>query len=186
MAVSLGKNKSFRNFFTAGEKLGKERVLKGFDYSSDLTGIDNIFIQFRGLVVHAFIQLLPAFFSGQAVAVLHLLFQDRTALLSDFGFDQENIFTDVHAVDDSLLTGIFTDNVFIEKGKGTLVRCGSQTDDKGVKVFQHLLPDIINRTVALINDNHIKEFRGILGIINNLFRTLLVSRGKFTERGFFS
>ena len=75
------------------------------------------------------------------------------AALGHLGFNQENILSHIDAVDDGLFTGIFADHVFMEKGKGALVRCGRQTDEKGVKVVQHLLPDIVNRAVTLVDDD---------------------------------
>ena len=56
-----------------------------------------------------------------------------SAILGDLRFYQENIFTDIYTVNDSLLSRIFADNILIKVAKCALVgRCG-QPDNKRVK-----------------------------------------------------
>ena len=82
---------------------------------------------------------------------------------------QENILSDIYTIHNGLFSRIFTDNIFIKKCKCPIVRCRSQAHDKCIKIRQNLTPYIVNRSVAFIYDDDIKEFRMIFLIINHFF-----------------
>ena len=181
VAVGFGKDQSLGYFLTPGEKGCIESILKRTDNGADLTGVHNVPVKLRGTIVHIFIQLRPSFFPGKAVAVFHHLLENGAALLAYFRFDQEDILAHIDTVDDSLLSGVFADDILIEERKSTLVRCCGQANLESVKVLQHLFPHIVDGTVALVDDNYIKEFGRILGVINNFLGGLLVDGGIFKE-----
>ena len=53
---------------------------------------------------------------------------------------------------------VLADNIFIEKAKGAFVRCCGQADQKGVEVVEHLLPEVVDGAVALVDDDEVKKF----------------------------
>ena len=95
-----------------------------------------------------------------------------SAVLGDFGFDQVDVLADIDAVDDRLLARILADDILVEIRKGTLVRRSGQTDDKGVKVGQHLAPYVVDRAVTFIDDDTIEKLRRVLGVVDDLFSRL--------------
>ena len=169
MAVRLGKNQRFGDFFPVGEQRGMECFFEGANHSADLAWIYDILIQFGLCVEHILVHLLPAFSARQAVAPLDQLLQDGCTVLRHVGFNQVNVLANVNAVQNGLLARIFTDKIFIEVADGSLIRRSGQTDDKRIKIGKHLTPYIVNRTVAFIYDNTVKELRRNFGIVDDLF-----------------
>ena len=184
MAVGLGKDQRFRHFVTVREKLREKAFLEGTDHRADLAGIDHIPIHRGSSIVQILVHLLPALGTGQTVTVFDLLLHDVCAVFGDVRLDQEDILAHVDAVDDGLLAGIFADHVLVEKGESALVRCGSQADEEGVKILQNLIPHVIDRPMAFIDDDAIEEFGRIFFIVDDLFCRLRVRAALF-EEGFF-
>ena len=108
-----------------------------------------------------------------------------SAVLAHIGFDEENILSNIDSVNNSLLTGIFANYIFIKERKGTLVRCSSQADDKGIKILENLIPDVVNRAMAFVNDNAVEEFRRILFVVNDFFRCFGICGNILVKRDFF-
>ena len=181
MAVRLRKNQSFRHLFPPWEKRSEEAFLKRTDDRPNLAGIDNIPIQLRRAVVHILIQLGPAFLPGHPIAVFYHLLEDCAALLANLRLNQEDILTHIDAINNRLLPGIFADNVLVKKTKGSLIRSGCQSNQEGIKVLQDLLPHIVNGSVALVNDNHVKKFRRILGIVHHFLGSHFINRWRLIE-----
>ena len=96
------------------------------------------------------------------------------AALGHLRFNEEDILPHVDAVDNGLLPGVLTDHIFVEEGKGALVRRGGQANQEGVEVVQHLLPHIVDGAVTLIDDDAVKEFRRVFLVIYHLFDRLAV------------
>ena len=151
------------------EKLGEQVFPEGTDHGADLAGIDHIPIHVGSGIIEILVHLLPALRTSQAVPVFNLLFHDVSAVFRDVGLDQEDILTHVYAVNDGLLTGILADNILIKKRKGAFVRRGCQTDDECIEILQHLIPDIVNGPVALVDYDAVKKLRRILFVIDDLF-----------------
>ena len=185
MAVGFGKNQRFGHFLTPWEKCGEQILPERANDHTDLAGIDNVPVQLGGNIVHILIQLLPALFTGKTVAALDELLHNMGAALRYLGFNEKDIFAHVDAVDDGLLPGVFTDHIFLEERKGTLVRCGSQAHEKGVEIVQHLLPDIIDGAMTFIDNDAVKKFGGIFGVVDDFFGCLTLRGGHLIERGFF-
>ena len=97
-----------------------------------------------------------------------------SAALGHLSLNKEDVLSYINAVNDRLLPGIFADHVLIEKGKGALVRCGGQANEEGVEVVQHLLPNVVDGAVALVNDDAVKKLRRILLVVDYLFGRLAV------------
>ena len=81
---------------------------------------------------------------------------------------------------------VLANNILLKETIGTIVGCCCQTNQVSVKVVQHLLPHIINRTMTLIDDDEVKELNGHLGVIHNRHWSLgfceLFSRVHFLQR----
>ena len=186
MAISLGKDQRLGDLVSTGEQSSIQVFLKRADHSPYLAGVHNIPIQPGWYIADILVHLLPALFAGQAVPIFDLLLDNVSAALSDLCFNQENVFPHIYAVNNCLFSGIFTDHILVEKGKGALVRRSGQTDDERIKILQYLAPDIVNRAVALIRDDAVKKFRRVLLVINYFFRSLAVSSHIFVKGGLLS
>ena len=77
-------------------------------------------------------------------------------------FDAVNVVADVHAIDDGLLVGVVLHEVAVEEADGLGGGRGGQADQEGVEVFQHLPPDVVDRAVALIDDDEVERLDGNL------------------------
>ena len=184
MAVGLGEDQRLGHFAAMWEKLREQVVPERSDHGTDLAGIHNIPIQLCRGIDQVLVHLFPALCAGQAVPVLDLLLEDCRTVFRHVGFNEENVLAHIHAVDDGLLTGILADHVLVEKGKGALVRRGGQANDEGVEIFQHLIPNVIDRPMAFIDDDAVEKLRGNLFVIDDLFCGLCVGSG-LLEEGFF-
>ena len=184
VAVGLGEDQRLWDFAAVREKLREQIIPEGADHGADLAGIHNIPIQLCRSIDQVLVHLFPALGAGQAVPVLDLLLEDHRAVFRHVGLDEENVLAHIHAVDDGLLAGILADHVLIKESKGALVRRGGQADDEGIKILQHLIPHVINRPMAFINDNAVEKLRGIFLVVDDLFCRLCVGSGLLKE-GFF-
>ena len=184
MAVGLGKNQRLGYFAAMREKLREQVVPERSDHGADLAGIHNVPIQLCRGIDQILVHLFPALGASQAVPVLDLLLQDHRAVFRHVGFNEENVLAHIHAVDDGLLTGILADHVLVEKGKGAFVRRGGQADDESVEILQHLIPHVVDRPMAFIDNDAVEKFRGIFLVVDDLFRRLRVGPGLLKE-GFF-
>ena len=114
----------------------------------------------------------------------HLLHNECT-VFRDTGFNQIDVLADINAIQHGLFPRILTDKVLVEVANRPGVRRGSQTDDKRIKIGQHLTPDVINRAVALVYDDAIKKFWWNFGIVHNFFRGFAFCRDILCKRCFF-
>lgn len=67
---------------------------------------------------------------------------------------------------------VIADYVSLEEAVGAIIRGSGEADKEGVEVIEHLLPDIVDRAVALIDDDEIKELDGDSLVVNNGHRFL--------------
>ena len=182
MAVCLGENQRLGDLFSIREKLREEILTETADNGMDLTGVDNVPIQMGRSVCDIFVHLLPTARPGQTISIFDLLLQDCGAGFRDLRIDHEYIFTDIDAIDDGLLPAVFADHILIKESERAGVRRCGQTDEKSVKVLQNLTPDVIDGTVAFIDDNAVKEFRRNLFVVYNFFGGLRVGGRLLEER----
>ena len=76
--------------------------------------------------------------------------------LGDLGADAVDVEVDVDAVGHGLLVGVFHHQVLVEEAEGLLGRRGGQADQEGVEVFEHLPPEVVDRAVALVDDDEVE------------------------------
>ena len=183
VAVSLGKNQRFGDLASAGKQDGVQVFPERPNHSPYLAGVDDIPVKAGGCIIYILVHLLPSFLPGQAVPVFDLLFHNVSAVLSYLGFDEEDVLPHVDSVNDGLLSGILADHILMEKGKGTFVRCGRQANDKCVKIFQHLTPDIVNRSMALVHNDAVKELRRIFFVVDHFLWRFAVGGDILAEWG---
>ena len=89
-------------------------------------------------------------------------------MFGDFGANAVNVVADIHAICDGALVGIFADEIFIEEADGLLARRGGETDEKGVEVFEHLAPQIVDGAMAFVGDDEVECFDRDHRIVFNL------------------
>ena len=158
MAVVLGEDQGLGHFRAAGEDLGEELVLEGADDGADLVGGDDVAVELVGVVGEVFVQLLPADAAGLPVALVDLEARPRPATPCSVivGADAVDVEVDVHAVGHGLLVVVLHDEVLVEEAEGLLGGRGGQADEEGVEVFQDLPPQVVDRAVALVDDDEIE------------------------------
>ena len=61
---------------------------------------------------------------------------------------------------------------FLKKPIGARVWRGGQADEKGVEVFDHLPPEVVDRAVALIDDDEVEELDGNFCVVDDGQRLL--------------
>ena len=183
VAVGLGEDQGLGHLTATGEQGGKQILLERAYHGTDLTGIDNVPIQLCGHVVQILVHLPPPLLTGGSAAHLDHLFHDMGAVLPHVGFNQENILSYVDTVNDGLFARILADYVLMEESKGTLVGCGGQADDKGIKILQNLAPHVVDGAVTLVDDDAVEEFGRVLGIIYNFLGGFGISGNVFVEGG---
>ncbi len=121
-------------------------------------------------VFQLLVELLPAHFAGLLVAPINIeSFFNFAALLRDFGFDAIDFVAHVYAIGHGAFIVVFHHKVLIEKSDGLFGRRGSETNQKGIEVFEHLPPKAIDGTVAFVGDDKIKGFERNGGVVGNVF-----------------
>ena len=65
---------------------------------------------------------------------------------------------------------VFADDVLPEETIGAVVRCGRQTDEIGVEVFEDLTPKVVNRAVTFVDDDEVEKLGWDLVVIDNRHR----------------
>ena len=172
MGVVLGEDERLRDFWEAvvaratREEDG-QAFLEGADDGADLGGVNDIAVEAFGVVVGVLVLLLPALPAGEFLAELDeaLVLSDDGAALGDLGLDAVDVVPDVDAVDDGLLVWVLADDVLVEVGVGALVGRGGQGDLEGVEVLEHLLPEVVDRAVTLVDDDEVEQLGRDLGVV---------------------
>ena len=143
----------------AGKICGFHRRLHGLDHLADLAGVDHRAVQFLAGVGGVFLGFGPALLAGLAVAVVHpFLGLELGALAGDLGFDLVDVVADVDAIGHRLLVAVLGDDVLVEEAEGALVGRGGEADQEGVEVVEHLLPQVVDAAVALVDDDEVEVF----------------------------
>jgi hypothetical protein len=149
---------------SVGENLG-ELFAEGADDGADLRRVDDVAVELLGGVGLVLVLLLPAFGAGEFLAFLDEALEDLAAVRADLGLDGVDLALDVHAVGDGGLVGVFGDDILLEEGVGAGVGRGGEADEEGVEVVEDLAPEVVDRAVALIDDDEIEELgRDFLGV----------------------
>ena len=75
-----------------------------------------------------------------------------------------NLVSDIHAVGDRLFMAIFAYDVLSEKTVGPIIGRRRQADQIGIEILNYLAPQIVDRAVALIDDDEIEKLRRIFSL----------------------
>ena len=51
---------------------------------------------------------------------------------------------------------VLHDEVLVEEAEGLLGGRGGEADQEGVEVFEHLAPEVVDRAVALVDDDEVE------------------------------
>ena len=65
--------------------------------------------------------------------------------------------------------GVLHDEVLVEEAEGLLGRRGGEADERGVEVFQHLTPEVVDGAVALVGDDEVEGLDGDGGVVGDGF-----------------
>ena len=159
MEVGFGEDQGFGDFGSPGEDFG-EAFFEGADDESDLVFSDDIAVKLIGGVGEVVVEFLVFFGFGTAVAVRDEgagFFDEPGAIPGDFGFDTEDVEADIDAISDGAFVGVVLHEVLVEEAEGLLGGGGGEADERGIKVFKHLPPDVVDAAVAFIDDDEVKE-----------------------------
>ena len=158
VAVGLGEDEGLGDLGAAGENLG-EFLAEGSDDGADLVRHDDAIVELFGGVGLVLVLLLPATAAGEFLAFLDLLFGNQAgAGLGDLGLDGVDLVAHVDPVGDGFLVAVVADDVLAKEAVGAVVGRGGEAEEEGVEVVEHLLPEVIDGTVALIDDDEVEEF----------------------------
>ena len=148
-------------------------VAEGADHGANLVRVHDDSIELLGAVGVALILCFPAPAAGQSLALLDLPAGfELAAALRPLGVDDVDLMADVDAVGDGLLVRVLADDVLLEEAVGAAVGCGGEADERGVEVLQHLPPHVIDRAVALVDDDEVEELRWDRGVVHDRRRLL--------------
>ncbi len=105
------------------------------------------------------------------------------AALGDGRRQAEHVEVDVDPVGDGLGEPVLHHQVLVEEAKRLLARGGGEADEEGVEVLEHLTPNAIDRTVALVDDDHVEGLDGQVFVVVDLDGALrfVVERGVLVE-----
>ena len=192
VGVVLGEDERLRQVGAARKHFSEDFVAEGGEHGANLVGRDDITIEAAGLVGENFVELLPANLARLAVAFVdpkagvHL-----RAALRDRGIDAVDVAANVHAVGYGFLVVVFHDEVLLEETEGLFRRRGGEADERGVEVFEHLPPEIVDGAVAFIGDDEVEFLDREIWIVFDRERLLKERVGRFDRkivevgRGFF-
>ena len=170
--IGLGEDEGFGDLVGAGgvgavgENLG-HAIAEGADDGANLRGVDDVAVEFFGGVGLILVLLGPAFGAGEFFAFFDEAFEDGAALLGDGGFDGVDLALDIHAIGDGVLVSVFGDDVLAEEAVGAAVGCGGEADEEGLEVVEDLAPEVVDRAVALIDDDEIEKLGRDLGVVGD-------------------
>jgi len=161
VAVVFGEGEGFGYFCPAGENVSEKPVAEGAHDGANLAGRDDAAVKLIGVVGDVLVGQLPAHLARLAVAVVHLKAGvDDAAVLGDERADGVEVEIDVDAVGDGALEGVLHDEVLVEEAECLLGGRGREADERGVKVFQYLAPEIVDGAVTFVGDDEIESLDG--------------------------
>ena len=167
VAVGLGEDQRLGNLLAAREDL-RQLAAEGADYGADLVRIHYRAVQLLGAVCLVLVLDLPALPARQPFALLDGPARlDLATALGLLGLDDVHLVADVDPVGDGLLMRILADHVLPEEPVSTVVGGGGQADQVGVEVLQHLAPQVVDRAVALVDDDEVEELGRQRGVVDH-------------------
>ena len=177
MGVILGEDEGLGQIGAARKHFGEHLVAERGQHGADLIRCHHVAVELRRIVGEDFVELLPPDFARLPVAFVH---EEPgvhlRAALRYRGADAVDVATDIHAVGHGLFVVVFHDEVLLEETERLFRRRGSEADERGVEIFQHLSPEIVNGAMTFIRDDEIKFLDGKIGIV--------FDRDRFFEKRF--
>ena len=169
VGVVLGEDERLRHERAAGEQLGLHDVAVGAQDGADLVGHDDGAVEVGGRVIEIVGEdCLPGLARGFAAVVDEEALVHLAAGLVDLGFDAIDVVADIHAIGDGAFMVVFGDAVLVEIGDGLRRGRGGEPDERGVEVFEHLPPEIVDGAVAFVGDDVIEHLDGDGGIVGDV------------------
>ena len=166
MGVVLGKDKRLGHPGPAREDLGQYFIAIGPDHGAYLVRRNNCPVELVRIVGQVLVEPLPPHGPGLAVALVHVKARlDLSASLGDRGLDAVDVVVHVHAIGNRLLMAVLHHEILMEEPEGLLVRRGSQADDRGVEVFEHLAPEVVDGAVAFVGHDDVEGLDGYGGLV---------------------
>ena len=142
--------------------------MEGANHGSDLVGVHDRTVELRGGVDSWLVLDFPAARAGLPLPLLNeLLGLDGFAALRDFRVDQVDLVADVDLVRHSLFVGVFADDILLKEPVGAVVRRGGEADQEGIEILDDLAPQVVDRAVALIDDDHVEIFGRERGVVDD-------------------
>src|SRR5262249_32005436 len=94
---------------------------------------------------------------------------DFAAAFGNFSSNPEHVITNIDVISDRSLVAIFRDKVAVEETERLLAGRRRQTNEETIEVFQHLPPQVVDRTMAFISNDEIEVLNRNRGIVNDFF-----------------
>ncbi len=156
------------------------------DDGADLVLGHDLAVEIALVVGDVLIDRLQPLFSRFSVAELGDIPRcclNRGPALGDGRRQAEHVEVDVDPIGDRLRKPVLHHQVLVEEAKRLLAGRGSEADEEGVEVLEHLTPHAIDRTVALVDDDHIEGLDGQVFVVVDLDGALrfVVERGVLVE-----
>ena len=168
VGVVLGEDERLGQVGAARKHLGEDLVAERGEHGADLVRGDDIAVEVGGVIGEHLVELFPADFARLAVAFVHEeAGLHLRAALRDAGVDAVDVAADVHAIGDGFLVVVFHDEVLLEEAEGLLGRRGGEADERGVEVFEHLPPEVVDGAVTLVGDDEVEFLDGERGVVFN-------------------
>ena len=121
-----------------------------------------------GSVFQVFIQRGQAAAAGFAVPMRY----DEAgghgaAALAHFGTDAPDFEVHVYPIRHRAFEGVFADGVVVEEAAGVVAGRGSEADQEGVEIVQHLAPTAVDAPVAFVHDDEVEAFRRNVRVVGH-------------------
>ena len=172
VAVRLGEDQGLGDFVASREYL-RQFVAKRADHGANLVWVDDGAVQVLAGIRHVFVLNRPPLAACQPLALLDLLLGlELATVLRAFRVDDVDLVADIDTVGDGLLMRVLADDVLLEEPVRAVVRRGRQADEIGIEIFQHLAPQVVDRTVAFVDDDEVEELRWNPAVVDDRHRFL--------------
>jgi len=148
---------------------------------------DHIPVELSGRVGQVVIEFPVFFLLGTAVAVRDEdagFFDESSPRFGDLRLDAVDVIADIDAVHHSFFVRVLLHEVAVEEANRLCRGSGSQADEEAVEVFEHLPPDVINRTVALVDDDEVERLDRDFRVVDDRKRFLEQGRFRLEEGAF--
>ena len=180
VGVVLGEDERLWHERAAGEQLGLHDIAIGAQDGANLIGHDDGAVEVGGRVIEIVGEDgLPGLARGFAAVVDEETLVHFPARVGDPRFDAIHVVADIHAIGDGALVVVFGDAVLVEVGDGLRRGRGGEADERGVEVFEHLPPEIVDGAMALVGDDVIEHLDGDGWIVGDVARARAECGGDF-------